>query len=76
MNDTNYSVMLRDLADDYYSQKISMAEYRSRRTQILDKIDAEYNGRKIANDEPRPGTAEDDSFFMKTVAFFKNKSVD
>jgi hypothetical protein len=77
MSDFNYSVVLRDLTEEYYSQRISKEEYRARRTQLLDKIDAEYNGRKSVISETDIKTMEtDESFFMKTVAFFKNKNVD
>jgi hypothetical protein len=76
MSDFNYSVVLRDLANDYFSQRITREEYRDKRTQILDKIDAEYNGRKMSSAESRSNAMVDDSFFMKTVAFFKNKNVD
>ena len=76
MNDTNFSVALRNLADEYYSQEISMEEYRRQRTILLDKIDAEFNGRKIATLTEEQNTTTDASFFMKTVAFFKNKNVD
>ena len=77
MSDFNYSVVLRDLAEEYYSQRISKEEYRAQRTQLLDKIDAEYNGRKFAKPEAdNDATEMDETFFMKTVAFFKNKNVD
>lgn len=77
MSDFNYTVVLRDLAEEYYSQRISKQEYRTRRTQLLDKIDAEYNGRKFEKPETdNTATEMDKSFFMKTVAFFKNKNVD
>jgi hypothetical protein len=77
MSDFNYSVVLRDLSEEYYSQRISKQEYRDRRTQLLNKIDAEYNGRKFEQPETDGDTrVMDDSFFMKTVAFFKNKNVD
>ena len=76
MNDFNYSVVLQNLADDYHSQKISKEEYRHQRTLLLDKIDAEFNGRKLARFEENKTIETNDSFFMKTVAFFKNKNVD
>lgn len=75
MNDASYSNKLRNLCSDYYNQKITKAEYRNQRKILLDKIDEEYNGRQTAtSDNESKGT--DQSIFMKTIAFFKNKDID
>ena len=74
MNDLSYSAMVRNLCSDYYNQKITKQDYRKQRTMLLDKIDEEYNGRKIENNDEQKEV--DQSVFMKTIAFFKNKNVD
>lgn len=43
MNDSNYSVILRNLSSDYYHGHIGFDEYRMQRKIILDKIDEELN---------------------------------
>ncbi|HEY9052477.1 MAG TPA: hypothetical protein VIQ03_13080 [Gammaproteobacteria bacterium] len=75
MNDLSYSTMVRNLSRDYYNQIISKEDYRNQRRILLDKIDEEYNGRKIIKPE-QEDNENDQSFFMKTVAFFKNKDLD
>ena len=75
MNDLSYSTMVRNLSRDYYNQIISKEDYRNQRRILLDKIDEEYNGRKIIKRE-QEDNENDQSFFMKTVAFFKNKDLD
>jgi len=82
MSDISYSAKLRELSKDYYQNHIRLDEYRSQRKLIIDKIDEEFNGRKIEGnyqdisntntDQP----ADDSSVFMKTIAFFKNSDVD
>ncbi len=82
MSDISYSAKLRDLSKDYYQNHIRLDEYRSSRKLIIDKIDEEFNGRKIeaAAFDPAAGdiddTSDDSSVFMKTIAFFKNSDVD
>ena len=79
MSDLSYSAMLRNLSADYYYQRISKQEYRFQRRQILEKIDEEFNGRKNISMEDEADVFEDDtdqSLFMKTIAFFKNKDLD
>lgn len=75
MNDLSYSAMVRNLCSDYYNLKITKNDYRNQRKMLLDKIDEEYNGRKM-----KPSTEDnkdsDQSIFVKTIAFFKNKDID
>ena len=73
-SDISYSEKLRELSKDYYQCHIQIDEYRSRRKIILDKIDEEFNGRKIVvlQDE----VEDESSVFMSTIAFFKNNDVD
>jgi hypothetical protein len=47
MNETSFSEMLRRLSNDYYENIIGFDEYRSKRKNILDKIDREINGRTV-----------------------------
>ena len=81
MSDLSYSAMLRNLAADYYYQRLSRDDYRAQRRQLLQKIDEEFNGQKNFNmeDEAEPALQDDDadqSIFMKTIAFFKNRDLD
>lgn len=74
MIETSYSLMLRNLANDYYQNKIKFDEYRSQRKLILDKIDLEFNG-----DRPKITVTvnqDQQSEFMQTIAFFQNSDVE
>ena len=74
MSDLSYSARLRDLSKDYYQNHINFESYRAQRKIIIDKIDEEFNGRKLTTDETQD--AEDQSsIFMKTIAFFKNSDI-
>ncbi len=79
MSDISYSAKLRDLSKEYYQNHIRLDEYRLQRKVILDKIDEEFNGRKIEdiNDKTETSSTDPDqsSVFMKTIAFFKNNDV-
>ena len=80
MTDISYSAKLRELSKDYYQNHIRFDEYRSQRKLIIDKIDEEFNARKV-NDldkmqEANEPSGEESSVFMKTIAFFKNNDVD
>jgi len=78
MSDLSYSSMLRNLSSDYYYHRISREEYRAQRREILDKIDEEFNGRKLVEEEDvdQAGEQNDQSIFMKTIAFFRNKDLE
>ena len=78
MSDISYSAKLRDLSKEYYQNHIRLDEYRSQRKIIIDKIDEEFNGRKMDEmmDEPEVEDTSQSSVFMKTIAFFKNNDVD
>jgi len=84
MSDISYSAKLRELSKDYYQNHLRLDEYRAQRKEVIDKIDEEFNGRKIDVTEKRPkepvekqdNKHNDSSVFMKTIAFFKNSDVD
>jgi len=82
MSDISYSAKLRDLSKEHYQSHIRLDEYRLLRKVVLDKIDEEFNGRKIeevsdnSNEELDTKSPDDSSVFMKTIAFFKNSDVD
>jgi len=82
MSDISYSAKLRELSKDYYQNHIRLDEYRSQRKLIIDKIDEEFNGRKIELNQLDTSSintdqsVDDSSVFMKTIAFFKNSDVD
>lgn len=48
MDGTSYSAVLQDLAIGYYNYTIPFEEYRERRRQILNTIDACFNGMPYA----------------------------
>ena len=77
MIELSYSARLRELSKDYYQTHLGFEEYRSQRKEVLDKIDEEYNGRKItaAEDDTEVKSTES-SILMKTIAFFKNSDID
>jgi len=78
MSDISYSAKLRDLSKEYYQNHIRLDEYRSQRKVIIDKIDEEFNGRKVddMDEEAEVENTSQSSVFMKTIAFFKNSDVD
>ncbi len=76
MSDISYSAKLRDLSKEYYQNHIRLDEYRIQRKIILDKIDEEFNGRKVEEVQEESVDADQSSVFMKTIAFFKNSDVD
>lgn len=55
MNILDFSRQLRELADNYSDQRITFADYRTKRKDILDKIDSNMNGIRF------PGKAETSS---------------
>lgn len=59
--------LLKTLSDDYYHNRISFAEYRKERTQILKCIDEDINGVIIIEDNAEI----DKSFINKALAFLK-----
>ncbi len=73
MNDSNYSVILRNLSSDYYYGHIDFNEYRIQRKIILDKIDEELNGVSIVDSQL--GENDDNEDFLKTVSYFQNTDI-
>ena len=69
MSESSYSTMLRNLCKEYSQKHIGFEEYRAQRKIILDKIDKEFNGRKLVD------SSDDSSVFMKTIAFFKDTEI-
>jgi hypothetical protein len=67
MNTNTNIALLKTLSDDYYHNRISFAEYRKERTQILKCIDEDVNGVIIAEDNAEI----DKSFINKALAFLK-----
>lgn len=73
MNDSNYSVILRNLSSDYYHGHIDFNNYRIQRKTLLDKIDEELNGVSIV--DSRLGENNKGEDFLKTIAYFKNTDI-
>lgn len=61
MNDFSYSILIRNLCDEYNEHNISLNEYLQQRKFLLNKIDQEFNGVNIEETENIP--------FMDTVTF-------
>ena len=74
MSESSYSLMLHNLSNDYYQNRIEFEEYRNQRKIILDKIDAEFNGVKSSLGDPEQ--EDDSSVFMQTIAFHNNTDID
>lgn len=74
MIETSYALMLRNLSNDYYQNKIGFEEYRGQRKIILDKIDAEFNASQanleVAVNQDRQAK------FMQTISFYQNSDVE
>lgn len=64
MNDFSYSILIRNLCDEYNEHNISLNEYLQQRKFLLNKIDQEFNGVDIEEIENTP--------FMDTVTFQAN----
>lgn len=74
MSETSFSLMLRNLANEYYNNHISFGDYRTQRKIILDKIDENFNGSLPT--ETGSDVNESTSIFMQTISFFNNTDVD
>lgn len=44
MTETQYTVLIKALFQEYYQRHISQAEYRERRDKIIGEMDRRYNG--------------------------------
>ena len=73
MIETSYSLMLRNLSNDYYQNKIGFEEYRSQRKIILDKIDVEFNAGQAKLEVAVNRDRQEK--FMQTIAFYQNRDV-
>lgn len=74
MSETSYSILLRNLSNDYYHNHIGFDDYRVQRKIILDKIDEDFNGQSVA--EVVQQETEKTSLFMQTISFFRNTDID
>ena len=74
MQEKSYSRLLRNLANDYYRNYISLDEYRAQRKKILDQIDLEINNRQAESEET--GEQELNSILMGTIAFDTTKDLE
>jgi hypothetical protein len=73
MSENSYSLLLRNLSNDYYYNHMSFEDYRVQRRIILDKIDEDFNGTETMQTEQEVN--EKTSIFMQTISFFKNTDV-
>ena len=62
---------LRTLSDDHYQGRISFAEYREQRNQLLALIDEDLNGVKIINQDEVKEEITPESFVDKALSFLK-----
>lgn len=54
MTEINYSLLLREIVDDYFEHRLSRVEYVAQRRGILDRIDHEFNGVEDTSGWPEP----------------------
>ncbi len=53
--ETKYTQLIKNLFQEYYKRNISVGEYRSQRTKIINDMDMEMNGSKsIQQDNTNP----------------------
>ncbi|MCP4492612.1 MAG: hypothetical protein GY820_35690 [Gammaproteobacteria bacterium] len=75
MDESSYTLMLRNLTNDYFHNHIGFDEYRSQRKLILDKVDKEVNGTSAAEDD-QEDTSDINPLLMQTIGLFKNKDIE
>ena len=63
--------MLSALSDDHYQGRISFAEYRAKRSQLLALIDEDLNGIKILEIIEENKEKVSESFMDKALSFLK-----
>lgn len=44
MTETQYTLLIKALFQEYYQRHISLTEYRERRYKIISEMDRRYNG--------------------------------
>jgi len=71
MSDHTYSELLRELSKNYYQNHIGFTEYRAKRKEVLDLIDAEFNGQHVQVLAESAGQQES-SFISKAIGLFKS----
>ncbi len=72
MNISNISTQLRELSDDYSSQRIIFDDYRAKRKKILDEIDININGvDRPIDDTPVASKGSSDEVMDKFFEDFK-----
>jgi len=62
---------LRTLSDDYYQGRITFAEYREQRSQLLALIDEDLNGVKAFNQIEEKVDQPPESLVDKALSFLK-----
>jgi hypothetical protein len=72
MVDTNYSLRLRNLSNDYYHGHIDFENYRAQRMKILEQLDRELNA--STSMEPSSAQSDSTSLLMQTISFFNNNT--
>ena len=80
MTEISYSLLLRNLSDDHFHQRVTFEEYRVLRKKILDTIDVEFNGLRQPAEPVQvfdPGIEEEPTQdFLQTIAFNSNINLD
>lgn len=66
---------LQTLSDDYYHHRISFAEYRNERSQLLKLIDEELNGVKNLNQVINKEEKIHETLINKALSFLKTDKV-
>ena len=62
---------LRTLSDDYYYNRITFAQYRDQRSQLLKLIDKDLNGVEAVEENIDEVEKDDKSIMNKALSFLK-----
>ncbi len=71
MNFRANMALLHTLSDEHYYNRISFAEYREKRSQLLQLIDEDLNGVKVLENKLQESEANNDSLIDKALSFLK-----
>ncbi len=62
---------LRELSNSYYQDRLSLSEYREKRSYLLNLLDEDLNGVKFENDDVILNENNRDSIVDKALSFLK-----
>ena len=62
---------LRTLSDDHYQNRVTFAEYREQRTQLLKMIDEDLNAVLVVENKEEENEIKQESLVDKALSFLK-----